>query len=178
MPRFSDPVGHVRPYTSASIPFPELSHPLVFVVSATLFCTLLFAVPPLTPGTMLWLGWVTAVVSSFSVPLVVLVMACLNRLTQEERVVIQMTRTPVGKALLQEGTELHRARCWLEAEQYLVLSPLPFCGVQTLTGRRIEQDTKSALWELQLARETNLLDRQRRHLAGETVAYIEKLSCS
>ena len=183
MPRFSDPVGHVRPYTWLSIPFPDmLAYPRILGFCVVLVVVSLFGTHLLLHLSAQDVFWKMSVGVTSVTVLVLAMVVCatmiVNRSTDEFRTGLRLAHTEIGKALLREGTDLHHSRCWLEAEEHLTRSLLTAYRIPSAVGEPIGPDIKPRLWEIQLALETNLLDRQRRHLAGETVAYIGHLSSS
>jgi hypothetical protein len=89
---------------------------------------------------------------------------------------LRLSRTPVGWALLREGAEQRERRKEIRslAKTILVISAMPGVTGAAFSNPELISEVEAnirAAWTMLLRDESDLVDRQRRHLAGETVDY-------
>ncbi len=177
---FIEPDGHKKPYRVGLLFAPDLIDPRMrrvyhglLYAMFLLFATLMF----ITPGD----GWRWALVYVLAgVPLSWAFVRFVDFMRRSmDPKAARLAMTADGRTLLEEGEGLHRRRERLMEDRG---SPYPLL-VEQIARRGIDAATVescaeayAAAWQDQLRFESDLRARQERHLRGEKVALVSRLS--
>lgn len=182
----ADPPGHVRPFGRdyGFVGYKlKLAFALVVSVSCVVILVLLGYSQYLRDGTLTFENGVTTVIFMFMGPFM-LGGTIMTGSSPSNRAgpmflptdMLRLARTPVGWALLREGAELSQRRLAI-VHAHLQLDVLEEAVDAIATDKSLDVDSAlHALWNAHLALEASLAERQRRHLAGESVAHRAELA--